>query len=332
MATTAKSTTGQIASTDPVYTFAVTESRTLTAVFEPIPVYTITATIDPSGGGTITGAGQYQEGDTVTLVATAGNGYNFKGWQEDGSMVSTGMTYTFTAAADRVLTAVFKVVRLPADYQEVEYVDFDGASARVDNALNNEFAYYGFELYVELLPASSDGTIVGQSGYYTTKSGTTTYNTYTKYSVDISGDNIRFYSYSSKVSQGYTPTYKTIDLPKQSGKMKIKYDLGSTTFSVNDTSGTLAATRNNSTVVANAQIGCCSNKTTNTIQNINNTTYSAYTAFRFYEMKSFDTTGKDVIRHLVPCRRKSDNKVGLYDIQQKVFRTPTGTLIAGPDA
>lgn len=74
------------------------------------PVYTITATIDPSGSGTVTGAGQYQEGATVTLVATAGDGYKFSGWQEGGQTVSTGAAYTFTATADRTLTALFAVI------------------------------------------------------------------------------------------------------------------------------------------------------------------------------------------------------------------------------
>lgn len=329
-----------IISTDSTYTFTVARDRTLTAVFEKIPVYTITAAIDPSGGGTVTGAGQYQEGDTVTLVATAGNGYNFKGWQEDGSMVSTGMTYTFTAAADRALTAVFKVVRLPADYQEVEYVDFDGAT-HVDSALNNAFAYFGFELSIELLPASADGVIAGQYRYSSSKSGTTTYNTTTCYHVAISGSNIRLVSYCSRVRSGYSPAVKSLDLPKQNGRMKIKWDLGSKTFSVNDASGTLDATYLSAYAsFKNAQIGCQSTGSYIPAQSLDSLTYSNFASFRFYEMKTFYTDGtttnppteNDVQRHLIPCYRKSDNKVGLYDIQQKVFRTPTGTLIAGPDA
>ena len=114
-------------STDKIYTFTISGNRALTARFVEAAVYTITATIDPSGSGTVTGAGQYQEGETVTLVATAGDGYEFSGWRESGQTVSTGATYTFTAAADRTLTAVFeeKVSRLPAGYTEVEYIESD---------------------------------------------------------------------------------------------------------------------------------------------------------------------------------------------------------------
>lgn len=91
--------------------------------------YTITVSIDPAGSGTVTGAGQYQEGEDVTVLATPGDGYKFTGWQEDGQTVSTDAEYSFTATANRTLTAVFAVVsvsRLPEGYTEVEYIQSSG--------------------------------------------------------------------------------------------------------------------------------------------------------------------------------------------------------------
>lgn len=115
---------GAQVSADKSYTFTVNGNRTLTARFAEAAVYTIAASIDPTGTGTVTGAGQYTEGETVTLVATAGGGYEFSGWQEGGQTVSTGATYTFTATGDRALVAAFEMHtgRLPTGYTEVEYV------------------------------------------------------------------------------------------------------------------------------------------------------------------------------------------------------------------
>lgn len=74
-------------------------------------------------GGTVSGKGVYKNGDSVTVTATVNenDGYEFKGWQENGQLVSgAGETYTFTANGDRTLTALFELskeytVRLTVD-------------------------------------------------------------------------------------------------------------------------------------------------------------------------------------------------------------------------
>ena len=69
--------------------------------------YTITASASPTAGGTVTGAGTYQEGSTVTLKATANTGYTFSKWTKNGTQVSTSANYSFTATADGAYVAVF---------------------------------------------------------------------------------------------------------------------------------------------------------------------------------------------------------------------------------
>ena len=77
----------------------------------PEPVrYTVTLSVDPQGGGTASGGGSVEAGAQVTVTASASSGYTFSGWRENGIIVSTSASYTFTVTGDRSLTAVFAAV------------------------------------------------------------------------------------------------------------------------------------------------------------------------------------------------------------------------------
>jgi hypothetical protein len=68
---------------------------------EPIstePV-SITVSANPTNGGSVTGAGTYDIGSSVTLTATANTGYTFTNWTKNGVVVSTNATYSFNASA-----------------------------------------------------------------------------------------------------------------------------------------------------------------------------------------------------------------------------------------
>ena len=75
--------------------------------FTTIPIWTIEATPNPTEGGTITGAGDYEQNAVCTLTAIANEGYIFANWTENGEVVSTDATYTFTIDASRTLVANF---------------------------------------------------------------------------------------------------------------------------------------------------------------------------------------------------------------------------------
>ena len=72
-----------------------------------IPVYSIEATPNPAEGGTVTGQGNYNSDATCTLTATPNEGYIFTSWTENGEVVSTEITYSFTVTSDRTLVANF---------------------------------------------------------------------------------------------------------------------------------------------------------------------------------------------------------------------------------
>ena len=49
---------------------------------EPAAKYTVTLSVSPDGGGTVTGAGEYEEGKQATVTATPNEGYRFVSWTE----------------------------------------------------------------------------------------------------------------------------------------------------------------------------------------------------------------------------------------------------------
>jgi uncharacterized repeat protein (TIGR02543 family) len=80
--------------------------------YVPPVYYTLTLVADPTAGGTVTGGGEYEEGDDVTVAATASAGYEFVNWtDEDEAVVSTNASFVYTMpAADVTLTANFEAL------------------------------------------------------------------------------------------------------------------------------------------------------------------------------------------------------------------------------
>ena len=71
------------------------------------PVYTITTTANPQAGGTVSGGGQFYDGTSVTVTASANSNYCFVNWTENGTEVSRDQIYRFTATGNRSLYANF---------------------------------------------------------------------------------------------------------------------------------------------------------------------------------------------------------------------------------
>ena len=98
-------------SPDEAYSFAMpAQDYTLRAEFdaEPPPAYTLSITVEPENGGTVSGEGSYAEGETVEVAATANAGFLFKGWYEGEELMSNQAVYSFDMPArDLTLRAVF---------------------------------------------------------------------------------------------------------------------------------------------------------------------------------------------------------------------------------
>ena len=73
----------------------------------PGTTYQVSITANPSDGGTVTGAGSYACGAGCTVTATPAEGYMFSAWTENGVLVTTDPTYSFTVMGSRSLVANF---------------------------------------------------------------------------------------------------------------------------------------------------------------------------------------------------------------------------------
>ena len=72
--------------------------------------YSITTSANPTNGGSTTGDGDYLSGTQVTVIATPNTGWIFQDWTENGNVVSTDSSYTFTVSSDRDLVANFESI------------------------------------------------------------------------------------------------------------------------------------------------------------------------------------------------------------------------------
>ncbi|MBR1995850.1 MAG: hypothetical protein IJ989_01170 [Paludibacteraceae bacterium] len=99
-------TVGEETKTENPLTLIINSDLTVTANFEALPAYTITATANDAAMGSVTGAGTYYEGEEVTLKATANAGHAFVDWS-NGAIETT---LTFAATKDSTVQANFKVL------------------------------------------------------------------------------------------------------------------------------------------------------------------------------------------------------------------------------
>lgn len=326
-------------STDSTYTFTVTGNRSLTAVFEAIvPTYTITATISPEGSGTVIGAGQYQDGATVTLVATPADGYEFTGWQEGGQTVSTSAAYSFTAAGDRALVAVCEEVGpLPAGYTQVEYIHMDGNAGIIasDSKIPREFSgmitciKFQFDSGVTSnkmydLMGNSRSTSANTKVYGQNKIWAKQYNSQYMYAYYGGGATTTGASLSTQIFVNANPFSTPFEITVSPSQNIFKLTNGSVTQTGSPKTGYDDSTvYNGITGLVGARIAKYSGTAWSH-------TSSLPPAMKLYSIK-FSTTGGAPIHDYIPCTNPS-GVAGLYDVVSKKFwaSTTSTAFTAGP--
>lgn len=103
---------GDVVSTSSTYQFVITKNTNLVANFTAIPPGKLAVNLssNPAAGGVTTGSNAYDIGASVTIGATAHDGYTFVNWTENGIVVSSSRNYQFTIISNRTLVANFRAV------------------------------------------------------------------------------------------------------------------------------------------------------------------------------------------------------------------------------
>jgi len=159
----------------------------------------ISVSANPATGGTVTGAGTYTEGESVTVIATANPGWIFVNWTEDGVVVSTTASYSFAAQKNRTLVANFKEL----NYYVNTTSGCDGKSpcySRIQEAINAALSGATIKIaqgtYVEdlILTAPKDLTLSGGWDFeFTNQSSYTTVNSITISNGTITADKLKLF-------------------------------------------------------------------------------------------------------------------------------------------
>jgi Divergent InlB B-repeat domain/Viral BACON domain len=82
-------------------------TRVATLIVNP-KRYNITVRASPSADGSVSGGGTFPEGTSDTVTAMPKSGHTFVHWTENGKVVSTSESYTFTVSGNVTLVADFR--------------------------------------------------------------------------------------------------------------------------------------------------------------------------------------------------------------------------------
>lgn len=127
------------------YTFTVTDDVLIGTEFVTLNWYTITVTSDDTDLGSVSGSGDYDEGDTVTLTAVPETDCRFTGWS-DGNIENPR---TFQASASLNLTAYFEAI----DYKTFSLTVNDNTKGSVTGGSANRYEA-GTQIELTAVPES----------------------------------------------------------------------------------------------------------------------------------------------------------------------------------
>ena len=138
---------------------------------------TVTVTVVPTAGGTVTGGGTYTTNATVTVTATPNDNYVFMHWTKNGTVISCNPSYTFSVQGDTEFEAVFVAQSSLGDI-------IGEGMAVINNQYLPSFSYYKYSLTEQIYTSTEMGgsrTITSISFFNAGATKTRTYDIYMKH-------------------------------------------------------------------------------------------------------------------------------------------------------
>ena len=141
---------GEVVTTTSTYNFTVLSDRDLAAQFSQVTPEKVTIGVraEPSNGGTVSGGGMVDYGETATVNATAKPQYEFVNWTAAGEVVWDEAEYSFAANVNQTLVANFRRIQYTivtsAAPSEGGVVSEGGAYNAGDPVALTAAAYSGF--------------------------------------------------------------------------------------------------------------------------------------------------------------------------------------------
>lgn len=148
-----------------------------------------------NAAGSVSGAGRYENGETVTLVATPAEGYRFIGWRNSatGANISTVTTYTFVAENSRTIYAVFAETTA---HRVILGAATGSSSANLTTSGAGEYNAGDEVTVTATVPSGTDF-----DGWYSDQAATTLVNANSTYTFTMGSANITLY-YKTSTSGG----------------------------------------------------------------------------------------------------------------------------------
>ncbi|MFD1002770.1 InlB B-repeat-containing protein [Ohtaekwangia kribbensis] len=126
---------GDVTGTDASTTVTMDGDKNVTASFS-ISSFTLSATVVPSAGGSVTGTGTYTSGTIVTIEAVAASGYTFTGWT--GDITGAAASQSVTVNSDMVVEANFQreedALKIPKLFSPDNRGDVSTEAWNIENA------------------------------------------------------------------------------------------------------------------------------------------------------------------------------------------------------